>query len=303
MKDIPEVVGLSLANGMRLGLMPGDGLAYSFISHLIEIMQLKRIADPTFTVILRIEGQEPYPICKETAFKERGTKSGSILRENSILELFFDEEEKTAICIMNANFNEEPFFIQMRYLSALISSIALNRGCLFIHGGLAEKGGIGVIFAGKSGSGKTTAVNRMPAPWKPLCDESTFIVPDDQGVFWAHPMPTHSRFIEEGQGGIWNVQHSVPLKGIFFLAQDNNEQLVPLNRTNSAYLINQFAYEAMVSLFGWCDIEARKAIFMQILSNSSAVAQEVPAYILRLSLTGPFWNDVDRAIFEKMKEQ
>jgi len=197
---------------------------------------------------------------------------------------------------MNNQFNEEPFFMQMGYISALISSIALDSGCLFIHGGLVEKDGIGVIFAGRSGVGKTTAVNRVPAPWMPLCDDSTFIVKDNQDAYWAHPMPTRSRFKDEGPGGVWNVQHSVPLKGIFFLIQDDNEHLIPLNRTNSAYLINRFADEAMGSLIGWTEGETRKAITMQILNNSSALAQAIPAYILGLSLTGTFWNDVDRVM-------
>jgi SynChlorMet cassette protein ScmC len=298
MEDREKAVGFSLANGIKLGLMPGDELARSFISHLIEIMQLRPIANPTFSVVLRVSGQEPYPVYGEEAFKGSQTKT-VILRETNLLTLIGDEKEEAAICILSDHFNDEPFFMQMSYIFALISSIALNQGCIFIHGGLVEKDHMGLIFAGRSGVGKTTAVNRIPPPWTPLCDETTLIVKDDRGVYWAHPMPTRSRFREEGPGGVWNVQHSVPLKGIFFLIQDDEEQLIPLNRINSAFLINQFADEAMGALFGWCDIKTRTPIFTQILSSSSAIAQAVPAYILRLSLNGTFWEDVDRILLKK----
>jgi len=293
MESRQKAVGLSLANGMTLGLIPGDDQASSFISQLIKIMQLAPIADPTLSVILMVEGQKPYPISRDGTLKESRAKS-VILSETDVITLI--GEENNAICILNNHFIDKPFFMQIRYILALISTIELRRGCIFIHGGLVEKDHKGVIFAGRSGVGKTTAVNRIPAPWTPLCDDSTLIVKDDRGDYWAHPMPTRSRFKEDGPGGIWNAQHSVPLKGIFFLIQAEKEQLVPLNKINSTYFINQFADEAMVSLFGWCDIKTRTPIFTQILSNSSAIAQKVPTYILRLSLNGAFWEDVDRVL-------
>jgi SynChlorMet cassette protein ScmC len=296
-----KAVGLSLANGMKLELMPGDEPANYFLSHLIEIMQLEPIADPTLSVILRVDGEEPYPIYRKKPFEKSGTKKACILRETNLLKLIGDEEERTAICILNNCFCDEPFFKKMNYISSLISLVVLDWGCIFIHGGLVEKDHIGVILAGRSGVGKTTAVNRIPAPWTPLCDETTLIVKDGSGDYWAHPMPTRSRFMEEGPGGNWNVQHSVPLKSIFFLMQSDEEQIIPLNKINSTYLINQFAVQSVGSLFGWSDVKTRKAIFTQILINSSAIADTVQAYILKLSLNGTFWNDVDRILLENEK--
>ena len=51
---------------------------------------------------------------------------------------------------------------------------AQTRGEVLLHGALAEKDGIGVILAAPGGTGKTTASDRLLAPWRSRCDEQMF---------------------------------------------------------------------------------------------------------------------------------
>ena len=55
-------------------------------------------------------------------------------------------------------------FVQMM---KIIHRDVLARDGLFLHGALAERNGFGVILAGPSGVGKTTASVRLPSPWRP----------------------------------------------------------------------------------------------------------------------------------------
>jgi SynChlorMet cassette protein ScmC len=289
-------VGLSLENGIRMGFMPGDEMAASLIFRLIDIMQLGPIEDSTQNIILRIEGQDPFPSYKKDGIIEQGEKKECVLWENGYWKIYKAAKEKTVICSLSMDFAEEPCNEKLRCISAIIGYFIISSGGLIIHGGYAEKDGKGVVFSGTSGAGKTTTMNRLPDRWKPLCDEHTLIVRDCNGTFWAHPLPTGSRFKEQGPGGSWNVQHSVPLEGIFFLTKDATDQVISLNKTDGAYLTYRRAEEGMVSLFEWAEPEKKKRAIMQIINNSFAFAQAMPAYILKLSLTGSFWNEVDRAL-------
>jgi SynChlorMet cassette protein ScmC len=296
MRDMHDVVGLSLANGISLGFAPGDKLASLFISRFASVMQLRSIANPTLNIILRIDGQEPYGIYESNSITEKEIKKKLLLWDCGYWKLFEGEIEKTAICVLNMEFADESFYEQLDYISGIIGYVALNKRGLIIHGGLAEKDNKGVIFSGKSGVGKTTTINRLADPWKPLCDEHTLIVRDDRGTHWAHPLPTRSRFNRNGSGGTWNSQYCVPLKGIFFLTQDSNDQIISLNINDAIYLINRCSSGAMAPIFEMAEPEKKKRALNQILEGSINLAQAIPVHILKLSLTGSFWNDVERAI-------
>jgi SynChlorMet cassette protein ScmC len=63
-------------------------------------------------------------------------------------------------------------------VSYVFSRAVEARGGLLIHGALAEWNGKGVILAGKSGVGKSTASARLTPAWRSLSDDATLIVPD-----------------------------------------------------------------------------------------------------------------------------
>src|SRR5271157_5325799 len=66
---------------------------------------------------------------------------------------------------------------------------------------------------------RSAGPRRSSHAWRSLCDDTTLVVQDSQGNYWAHPWPTWSRFLDGGPRGTWDVQSAVPLKGVFFLSQ------------------------------------------------------------------------------------
>ncbi|VVB68616.1 Uncharacterised protein [uncultured archaeon] len=168
-----------------------------------------------------------------------------------------------------------------------------SRMGLLVHGALAERNGPGAILAGPSGVGKTTTSNRLQPPWRSLSDDLTLIVCDQQGRYWAHPWPTWSRFEEGGPGGSWDVCHAVPLKGIFFLAKSQENRAVGLGAGRAACMHIEVVEQASYRFHCLDDDAANQ---LQKFGNACTLAKVVPAFILHLSLNGPFWKEMDLAL-------
>jgi SynChlorMet cassette protein ScmC len=187
-------------------------------------------------------------------------------------------------------------YINLVRLSLVIARQALARGGVLIHGALAERDGMGVILAASGGTGKTTASNRLPAPWRSLCDDTTLVVQDSQGNYWAHPWPTWSRFLDGGPGGTWDVQSAVPVKGIFLLVQAVEDRVERVGPGQAVSLLVECV--RMASAFMAPDLfkEEVRALHLEQFNNLCALAKVVPAHMLHISLTGAFWQEMDKAL-------
>jgi SynChlorMet cassette protein ScmC len=288
-----EVLGLSLANGIKLGFVPGDEPTSLIISRLREIMQLSLLKKPTHKIIFLSDNyKHGFDYASET-FLAESPKLENLLLENNYGSVFCKDRQDTLISSLSDQFIRTDFYKQLSYICVNIHLITQCSGGLFLHGALAEKNNCGVIFAGNSGVGKTTAVNRLPNPWRPLCDETTLVVRDGHGAYWAHPMPTRSRFIRDKSGGTWNVQHAVPLKGICLLLQDENDRLCPIKTAEATYLVTRFAEQALSQIFFGTEYTRGNSLLKKIFDNSYDLAKSIPVYILKLSLRGEFWNQLD----------
>jgi serine kinase of HPr protein (carbohydrate metabolism regulator) len=164
-------------------------------------------------------------------------------------------------------------------LSQFIALQGEHNGALLLHGAQAEKQGSGVILAGPGGVGKTTTSRRMRPPWRSLCDDTTLVVRDQGGSYWAHPWPTWSNFMFGGPGGTWDIQYAVPLLGIFLLTES--------------------VEQASRSIFRYLQKEEVRSLRMQRFDNICALAEAVSCYRLRLSLGGAFWQEMERALAGK----
>jgi len=181
-------------------------------------------------------------------------------------------------------------------LSLILAREAQARGGVLIHGALAERDGMGVILAAPGGTGKTTASNRLPAPWRSLCDDTTLVVRDPQGNYWAHPWPTWSRFLNKGSGGTWDVQNAVPVKGIFFLAQAVEDRVERLGPGHAVSLLVECVGQASMSMASGLCKEELRALHLERFNNLCALARVVPAHVLHISLTGAFWQEIAQAL-------
>ncbi|MFQ5615134.1 MAG: SynChlorMet cassette protein ScmC [Anaerolineales bacterium] len=195
--------------------------------------------------------------------------------------------------------------VQLTYLSMGIAREALSCGGLLVHGALAEwetcysqsppqtNFGQGVILAGPGGVGKTTASRRLPSPWRSLCDDTTLVVVDDQGQYWAHPWPTWSRFYNGGSGGSWDVQRAVPLRAVFFLSQSLDDQVVPLNTAEAMAMLMESVHQASMLMTRKLAEDKAHTIYREQLAAVEALVNTIPTYTLHLSLTGTFWQEIE----------
>lgn len=187
-------------------------------------------------------------------------------------------------------------YVNLVRLSIILAREAQARGGVLLHGALAERDGSGVILAAPGGMGKTTASDRLPAPWHSLCDDTTLVVRDSQGNYWAHPWPTWSRFLDGGPGGTWDVQSAVPLKGVFFLSRAVEDRMESVGPGHAISLLVECAQQVSHLMARGLSKEEVRAMHLERFNNLCALARVIPAHVLHISLTGAFWKKIEQAL-------
>ncbi|MFC1586295.1 SynChlorMet cassette protein ScmC [Fibrobacterota bacterium] len=193
---------------------------------------------------------------------------------------------------------------EMEYINMLVSLEPVYQQCvqaggLPFHSTLAEFRGGGILLAASGNMGKSTCFQRLPEPWKPLCDDEVLVVREPSGIFFAHPFPTWSNYlrcVHDTTQASWNVQAGVPLKAVFFLEQSETDQISALGKGEAAVLMTQSAIQVSRKFkrdkkSAWKAPEKNK-----MFDNACLLAKKVPAYWLKVSLTGNFWEGMERVL-------
>ncbi len=214
----------------------------------------------------------------------------------------------------------EWLWLQLVRLSAFIGQHIQPRGGLLVHSALAiapilhplspdlkEKGigdrglrdeGVGVLLAGRSGVGKSTASRRLPSPWRALSDDVTLIVRDPKGQYWAHPWPTWSRIFEQHKDDRWNVQAAVPLQAVCILEQGQEDHLRPASPSEAVVLLMELSRQAAQRLWlpGRTDLNSLSEFQRKRFDNVCALVEAVPIFLLDVALNGCFWREIEIAL-------
>lgn len=173
---------------------------------------------------------------------------------------------------------------------------AIGSGGFPIHGAFVERGGKGVLLAAKGGTGKSTCCRRIPEPWKACSDDEALVTMDRTGHYEVHPFPTWSDLFFNNNAGTWDVQHHVPLSAIFFLEQSKTDEAVPIGSGVAAGYTYLYATQGYTRSLLGMDHEGQKQENMKLFDNTCRMAKNVPAYMLKVSLTGRFWEEIDRVL-------
>jgi len=213
-------------------------------------------------------------------------------------EISLPRDDVVQVCIIPRNIDNSTMgIIQMDTIARKFALLALPKGAILLHGALACIKGEGVLLVARSGTGKTTASNRFPPPWRSLSDDGTFVVKDAKGNYFAHPWPTWSRLFSGETGCKWHFGEFVPLVAIFALSQAEVDSAVSLDYDQSlASLIesnNQILGMRVRRELNDKDTEIFTNMQFSALSN---LARVVPAYKLNISLTGKFWEVISDTI-------
>jgi len=250
---------LVLADGCRWEIFAGDEKAASIVSELGCAMQLPMTTDVIeplhhgnlCRLLVQVDTQTSEPDCHISLASKN---CGSV------------------VCILSPCENRGGLYFHFLRLSLIFAREAQARGGVLIHGALAERDGLGVILTAPGGTGKTTASNRLPAPWRSRCDDTTLVVRDLQGNYWAHPWPTWSRLLEEGPGGCtWDVQSAVPVKAIFFLAQAVEDRVERIGPGHAVSLLLECVGQASTLMASGLREKELRALHMERFDNLSSI--------------------------------
>jgi len=271
--DPAPCTGIRFANGQQWRLIPTDPLGEETVRDVTEVMQLSSVTG----------GPDLYIA---TGWRTPGLPK---------------ETTGPAICLLPPGNHKEVRINRMSDLAKVIALRTLPAGGLLLHGALAEKDGRGVILAAPGGTGKTTASNRLPPPWRSLSDDATLVVPDGTGGYRAHPWPTWSRFRDNGPGGSWYVEESVPLAALFFLSRADEDRAEPAGTGDAVAYITESVHQTtgIPTQHGRTPEEAARHCEEEIVA-ATALARAVPAFRLEISLTGKFWEAIEDALSRQM---
>ena len=185
---------------------------------------------------------------------------------------------------------------QLTRISRIVAHSSEKNGGLLIHGALAAWNGMGVILAGPGGVGKTTAVKRLPSPWRALSDDNTLIVKAPDGTYWVHPWPTWSRYRQGDMSGSWNVQAAVKLKAIFMLAQAKKDRVLLLSSSQAISELVEVSGQTFFIMANGLDKGPIRRLNLMRFHNAVALTKKIPIYRLEISLKGKFWRDIEKVL-------
>jgi SynChlorMet cassette protein ScmC len=164
------------------------------------------------------------------------------------------------------------------------------------HAALAARQGRGVILAGASGTGKSTCCRRLTQPWRALSDDEVLVALTPEGRYVAHPFPTWSDYLLKTANPTYQSQDPVPLAGIFFMEQASRDECLPLSPTEALVEVTISAQVCLAHFLWYCGPEEAQNIRSLIFANACEVVKKVPAFRLRVSLKGRFWEHLEAAL-------
>jgi len=295
---------LSLANGTRLALCAGDESAASVLNFLSRAARLSPASNPLPSGTRRLL---VVTAVGRSDVSSSGSGADIVFRLEPTDSPQPRRWRQNPTAISESLTPEQWQCQQLVRLSTCIAHEAQPGGVL-LHSGLASlpspsppRGGTewGVLLAGRSGVGKSTAARRLPPPWRALADEGTLIVKDKKGVYWAHPWLTWSRFFGPGKEDgcdAREVQRAVPLRAIFILEQGAADRVEPLGAGRAVALLAELARQTAAHFLHGLPPGEIAAFNRRRFENLCALAHSVPAYALAVSLTGAFWEEIARTM-------
>lgn len=214
----------------------------------------------------------------------------------STLCVWYHGDYNDVVCEVKPFGNRESEIVTMWNALYPIYQKSISMGGLPFHAGLIELDGRGVILAGPGDTGKSTCCSRLPDYWNPMCDDEALVVVDNEGKFRAHPFPTWSDYLWRRSEKTWNVQRSVPIFGVFFVEQSEDDEAVSLGEGKAAVYMTESATQVCRKYWRRADDEYQRTFRRNLFVNASEIAKKIPAFRLRVNLHGRFWEEIERVL-------
>jgi SynChlorMet cassette protein ScmC len=215
---------------------------------------------------------------------------------NKNMRIWFNNTISDVIVEIDNNGSHDIDIVNMWHSLHIIFQRVQDGGGLPLHAALLELEGKGIVLAARGGTGKSTSCRRLPGYWRPLSDDETFVVYGPENRYRAHPFPTWSEYLWKSSDKSWNVQHSVPLRVLFFLEQAESDEVIPLGAGQAAVSLNQSAAQASIKFRRGLDDEAKRHSAKLQFDYACNMAKSIPAFTLRASLYGRFWEEIEKTL-------
>jgi len=286
---------LKLASGISWNILATEG-GIDWFKKLIAIIGGKQKYNESKNklIIFRMGSQKGnfYDIITNCLQEPIPPKDWTI-QVSRLVNFFTHKALPYIICDIGEKKSEIDDIQKMNQIFLPIFTYSINNGGIPIHSALIERKGLGYLLAAPSGSGKTTCFRRISKPWHEVCDDLTLIV-KSQNHYYTHPLPTWSDYIFKNSSKTWNIYRYIPLAGIFFIEQSENDKVLSIRQGEAAIKITELSHPMYQINRPNTTKEEQIQIKAKIFSNAWDLASIVPCHILRCSLTGKFWEEIEK---------
>ncbi len=136
----------------------------------------------------------------------------------------------------------------------------------------------------------------FPPGGRCLAEDEALVLVDRAEGFCAHPFPTWKNHLTDGPNPTYNLKAHVPVAAVFFLNGWDDDRVAEIGQRPTAARINrsstQICFMHLDNLQRAEQTEWRRRMFQ----NGCGLAQRVPAYLLRVTATGRFWENMEEVL-------
>jgi SynChlorMet cassette protein ScmC len=304
---------LQLRSGYDLSLKDGshwrlsaDETCAEWLDRLGAILELPRslpTAGPTNgSVPLFISSSGDGVSDQDAGTVPLDSEAGWTCQDRHFVRLWSHDEVAGSVCELAGPADDDCLdYVRMSIALQPIYRRSMAAGGLLAHAALFEREGEGILLAAAGGRGKSTSSRRLPAPWQVLGDDAALVVrepgrSEGVGTYWVHPFPTWSDYYWARAKNTWDVQHAVPLAGVFFLEQAESDQTVAIGAGEAALRLTESAMQINEPVWRGLDAEEARRIRMSLFDNACQLVRSIPAFVLHVSLHGAFWEEMEKAL-------
>ncbi len=262
------------------------------VEEVATIMQMRQEENNGANRIIFFEGQTPPKQVQRLTAPDSGWLI--VPKDYPKMNIWYRMDSPDLLAEVKAPMSDSERVGTFKLALHFIYRQSIYRGGLPFHAALVEHMGKGYLLAAASETGKSTCCRRLLPPWLARADDEALVVLAPDGRYLAHPFPTWSD-CAAGREPTYDTQNPSFLSGIFFFKQAPTDECLPLSRSQAGVEAVISAQVAIARFLWNCTPEEGRRIRMAIFNNAFALFERVPAFHLRVSLTGRFWELLETA--------
>ncbi|MEI7788007.1 MAG: SynChlorMet cassette protein ScmC [Chlorobiaceae bacterium] len=288
---------LQLSNGLRWQISTTFEELQSWIEQMGVIMRLDNscTTESNRNLICSISKDSHDDVSSQSAQHELAAK-GWKLHDMGKLCFWYHEHLQDVLCTIKPFTNQKDAVAAMQKALYPIYRETIRSGGTLFHAALIEHDGKGVILAGGHGAGKSTCCSRLPNNWSALCDDQVLVLVDSEGQYRAHPFPTWSEYLNGISDKTWNVEHSIPVHGIFFIEQSDIDASMRVGKGESIAFMNESSLQLLIRYLKIANEKKQRLLRRNLFDNCCEMAKKIPAFKLQVSRHGRFWEEIERSL-------